>query len=137
MDSHSTEHCTHEERIVSSRVCVWALIAFNARTSTTRKTGKVRAAYRRRGLSHSLSHSLSHMTDGSPEPESGPIVPPAREGHRRRFSEADTQGYVLSARRLILVLPLNAVSTWLVVIPFQSTFLCGFTTANINLQRYH
>jgi transposase-like protein len=27
------------------------------------------------------------MTNGSPVP--GPIVPPAREGHRRRFNEAD------------------------------------------------
>jgi len=47
--------------------------------------------YRRRNLSHSLGHSLSHrlshMTYGSPV--SGPIVPPAREGHRRRFNEAD------------------------------------------------
>jgi hypothetical protein len=43
--------------------------------------------YRRGGLSHTLSHSLSHMTYGSPA--SGPIIPPAREGHRRRFSEAD------------------------------------------------
>jgi hypothetical protein len=45
--------------------------------------------YRRRGLSHTLSHSvshsLSHMTCGGTEP----IVPPAREGHRRMFSEAD------------------------------------------------
>jgi hypothetical protein len=41
--------------------------------------------YRRRGLSHTLSHSLSHMTNDLP----GPIVPPAREGHRRTFSEAD------------------------------------------------
>ena len=48
--------------------------------------------YRRGGLSHTLSHSLSHplshMTYPS-SPLSGPIVPPAREGHRRRFSEAD------------------------------------------------
>jgi hypothetical protein len=48
--------------------------------------------YRRGGLSHSLSHSLSHplshMTyPSSPLPDL--IVPPAREGHRRRFSEAD------------------------------------------------
>src|SRR5258707_10606313 len=44
--------------------------------------------YRRRGLSHTLSHrlshSLSHMTSDLP----GPIVPPARECHRRTFSEA-------------------------------------------------
>jgi hypothetical protein len=47
--------------------------------------------YRRGGLSHTLSHSLSHnlshMTYGSSV--SGHIVPPAREGHRRKFSEAD------------------------------------------------
>jgi hypothetical protein len=42
--------------------------------------------YRRRGLSHNLSHSLSHMTYGCAEP----IVPPARQGHRRKFSEADS-----------------------------------------------
>src|SRR5258708_37474987 len=45
--------------------------------------------YRRRGLSHTLSHrlshSLSHMTNDLPDP----IVPPAREGHRRTFSESD------------------------------------------------
>jgi hypothetical protein len=47
--------------------------------------------YRRRSLSHTLGHSpshrLSHMTYGSPV--SGPIVPPAREGHLRRFNQAD------------------------------------------------
>ena len=48
--------------------------------------------YRRGGLSHSLSHSvshpLSHMTyPSSPMPDL--VVVPAREGHRRRFSEAD------------------------------------------------
>lgn len=44
--------------------------------------------YRRGGLSHrlshTLSHSLSHMTY-----EPVPVVVPAREGHRRRFSDAD------------------------------------------------
>jgi hypothetical protein len=51
--------------------------------------------YRRRGLSHTLSHtlshsvshSLSHMTYGGAEP----IVPPAREGHRRKFSEPGSE----------------------------------------------
>src|SRR5882757_762610 len=50
--------------------------------------------YRRRGLSHTLSHSvsqsLSHMTYGCAEP----IVPLAREGHRRKFSEADKRRIV-------------------------------------------
>jgi hypothetical protein len=48
--------------------------------------------YRRGGLSHSLSHSLSHPLSHMPYPSSplpGPVVLPAREGHRRRFSDAD------------------------------------------------
>jgi hypothetical protein len=53
--------------------------------------------YRRRGLSHTLSHSvshsLSHMTYGG----AVPIVPPAREGHRRKFSEADKRRIVEEA----------------------------------------
>jgi hypothetical protein len=52
--------------------------------------------YRRGGLSHilshSLSHSLSHRTYGLRD--AGPITPPAREGHRRRFSEADKRQIV-------------------------------------------
>jgi hypothetical protein len=55
-----------------------------------------RLLYRRRGLghtlshslSHSLSHPLSHVTYPSWRPPA-PIVPPAREGHRRRFSDTD------------------------------------------------
>src|SRR5438876_8425742 len=52
--------------------------------------------YRRRGLSHTLSHSLSHplshiLSHGTypSSGSAGPIVPPPRDGHRRRFSEAD------------------------------------------------
>ena len=50
--------------------------------------------YRRGGLSHPLSHSLSHTLShvtypSSSSPLLGPVVPPARDGHRRRFSEAD------------------------------------------------
>jgi hypothetical protein len=52
--------------------------------------------YRRGGLSHSLRHSLSHPLHHTLShvsyPSSwseGPVVPPARDGHRRRFSEAD------------------------------------------------
>lgn len=48
-------------------------------------------------LSHGLSHSLSHMTSGSAAP--GPIVPPSREGHRRKFSEADKRRIVEEAVR--------------------------------------
>jgi hypothetical protein len=56
--------------------------------------------YRRQGLSHTLNHSLSHplshilshilshVTYPSSWSEA-PVVPPPREGHRRRFSEAD------------------------------------------------
>ena len=43
--------------------------------------------YRRGGLSHTLSHSLSHPLSHVTYPSSeGPVVPPPREGHRRRFS---------------------------------------------------
>jgi len=53
--------------------------------------------YRRGSLSHTLSHSLGHslspMTYGPP----APIVPPAREGHRRRFSGADKRRIVEEA----------------------------------------
>jgi len=49
--------------------------------------------YRRAGLSHSLSHTLSHSL-GHMTYEPTPIVPPAREGHRRRFSEADKRRIV-------------------------------------------
>lgn len=55
--------------------------------------------YRRSGLSHtlshSLSHSLSHMTYGSPA--SAPIIPPTREGHRRKFSEVDKRQILAEA----------------------------------------
>jgi hypothetical protein len=48
--------------------------------------------YRRGGLSQTLSHSLSrplsHMTYPSSWAD-GPTIPPACDGHRRRFSEAD------------------------------------------------
>ena len=59
--------------------------------------------YRRRGLSHSLSHTLSpglsHVTYPSSRPES-PIVPRPREGHRRRFGEADKRRILEEAARL-------------------------------------
>ena len=41
--------------------------------------------YRSRGLSHTLSHGLNH------DLPIGPNIPPAREGRRRMFSEADKQ----------------------------------------------
>jgi Transposase len=48
--------------------------------------------YRRGGLSHTLSHPLSQTLSHGTYPSSvlpAPIVAPAREGHRRRFSAAD------------------------------------------------
>lgn len=45
-------------------------------------------------LSHTLSHSPSHMTN---DPLSRPIVPPAREGHRRAFSDEDKRRIVEEA----------------------------------------
>jgi hypothetical protein len=57
--------------------------------------------YRRGGASHSLSHSLSHTlshgTYPSSAPAQGPIVPPARAGHRRRFSESDRRHILAEA----------------------------------------
>jgi Transposase len=62
--------------------------------------------YRRRGLSHSLSHttshtlsrSLSHMTYPSSR-QDRPIVPRPREGHRRRFGEANKRRILDEAAR--------------------------------------
>jgi hypothetical protein len=64
-----------------------------------------RLLYRRGGASHSLSHTLSHTashslrhgTYPSSAPVQGPIVPPARAGHRRRFSEADRRHILAEA----------------------------------------
>jgi transposase-like protein len=56
--------------------------------------------YRRGRLSHSLSHTLSHPLSHVTYPSSsppGPIVPPARDGHRRRFCEADRRRIVEEA----------------------------------------
>jgi transposase len=62
--------------------------------------------YRRRGLSHTLSHSLNHPLSHSLNhvayPSSqpgGPIVPRPREGHRRRFDEADKRRILEEAAR--------------------------------------
>jgi len=49
--------------------------------------------YRRGGLSHTLSHGLSH------DLSIGPIIPPAREGRRRMFSESDKQQILEEAMR--------------------------------------
>jgi hypothetical protein len=54
--------------------------------------------YRRGVLSHALSHSLSHGLSHD-LPVSGPIIPPAREGRRRRFSEADKRQILEEAIR--------------------------------------
>jgi hypothetical protein len=54
--------------------------------------------YRRGGLSqrlsHTLSHSLGHMTN---DELSRPIVPSARDGHRRAFSNDDKRRIVAEA----------------------------------------
>jgi Transposase len=59
--------------------------------------------YRRGGLSHTLSHSPSHTLSHVTYPSSwseGPVVPPARDGHRRRFSEADKRRILEEAAEL-------------------------------------
>ena len=48
--------------------------------------------HRRGGLSHTLNHSLSHSLSHGAYPTTMPpplIVAPEREGHRRRFNDAD------------------------------------------------
>ena len=63
--------------------------------------------YRRGGASHSLghtpshtlSHSLGHATYPSFAPPPGPMVLPARAGHRRRFSTADRRHILAEAAR--------------------------------------
>ena len=55
-----------------------------------------RTAGLRHRLSHNLSHSVSHMTSELPP---RPIVPRAREGHRRAFSEEDKRRIVEEATR--------------------------------------
>ena len=59
--------------------------------------------YRRDGVSHapshSLSHTLSHVTYPSCEPSPNPNVPPPREGHRRRFSEANRRHILVEAAK--------------------------------------
>ena len=54
--------------------------------------------YRRGVLSHALSQGLSHGLSHD-FPVSSPIVPPAREGRRRMFSEADKQQILQEAMR--------------------------------------
>jgi hypothetical protein len=54
--------------------------------------------YRRGGLSHALSHGSKSWASHD-LPGASPIVPPAHEGRRRRFSEADKWQILLEAMR--------------------------------------
>ncbi len=51
--------------------------------------------YRRRHLSHGLSHTLSHGLSHDLQAS----IPPAREGRRRKFSEADKRQILAEAIR--------------------------------------
>jgi hypothetical protein len=59
--------------------------------------------WRRGGASHTLSHSqshmLGHMTYPSSEALAAPVVLPARDGHRRRFSDAQRAHILAEAAR--------------------------------------
>jgi len=50
-------------------------------------------------LSHSAGHCLGHVTYPFSAPPPDPIVPPARAGHRRRFSGADRHHISAEAAR--------------------------------------
>ena len=71
---------------------------WRARFKAEPKPPTRKVLYRRGVLSHALSHSLSHgLSHDLRVP--GPIVPPARDGRRRRFSEADKQQILQEAMR--------------------------------------
>jgi len=50
-------------------------------------------------LSHSQSHTLGHMTCPNLEVPEVPAVPPVRDGHRRRFSDAQRAHILAEAAR--------------------------------------
>lgn len=78
---------------------------WRARFKTEPRAPVRKLLYRRGGLSHTLSHSLSHTLSHSlshgaypTTEETAPlIVPPEREGHRRRFGEAERRRIVAEA----------------------------------------
>ena len=63
--------------------------------------------YRRGGISHTPSHRLSHTFDHTPSHVTYPslevdevlVVPPVRDGHRRRFSDAQRAHILAEAAR--------------------------------------
>lgn len=55
--------------------------------------------YRRRHLSHGLSHGLSHTLSHRLSHDLQASIPPAREGRRRKFSEADKRQILAEATR--------------------------------------
>src|ERR1700687_660242 len=71
---------------------------WRARFKAEPQTPTRKLLYRRGGLSHALSHRLSHGLSHD-LPTSGPIVPPAREGRRRKFSEAEKRQILEEAMR--------------------------------------
>jgi hypothetical protein len=71
---------------------------WRAKFKAAPQTPARKVLYRRGKLSHTLSHGLSHgLSHDLPGP--GPINPPARDGHRRRFSAADKRQILEEAIR--------------------------------------
>ena len=76
----------------AARVSLKAFGNWRAKFKAEPQPPQRKLLYRRGGSSHTLSHSSSHILSHVPYPFSwpeGPIVPPPREGHRRRFCERE------------------------------------------------
>jgi hypothetical protein len=96
-DLNQREYCESQE------ISLKAFGNWRAKFKAEPEAPQRKLLYRRGGASHSLSHPLSHSPSHMTYPSSGsaqrPIVPPARPGHRRRFSVADRSHILAEAAR--------------------------------------
>ena len=94
-DLNQREYCA------SQRISLKAFGNWRAKFMSEPQAPARKLLYRRGSVSHSLSHTashtLSHVTYPSFALSPGPIVPPPRAGHRRRFSEDDRRHILIEA----------------------------------------